>query len=84
LKQTPDFRGENNNRDKWNIKNYEFIPLIRFYEISSVDFFFDKVHPFKHVIPIHIYEKVMEFYMKNMYRRKSRKFNKRFISSTDS
>ncbi|PKY51739.1 hypothetical protein RhiirA4_468954 [Rhizophagus irregularis] len=71
IEQTPGLGNKNSDRIKWNDENYEalketlsqFIPLIRFSEISSVDFY-DKVYPFKAVIPNHIYEEVFEFYMK--------------------
>jgi hypothetical protein len=69
IKQTPGL--ESNFRTKWNNENYEalkktlnqFIPLIRFVEIISEDFF-DKVRPYKAVIPHHIYEELEEFYYK--------------------
>jgi hypothetical protein len=72
IEQTPGLGIKKRDRTKWNNKNYEalkktlneFIPLIRFTAISSADFF-DKVRPYKAVIPCHIYEEVMEFYMKN-------------------
>jgi hypothetical protein len=72
IEQTPGLGRKNNNKTKWNNNNYEalkktlsrFIPLIRFVEISSSDFF-DKVRPYKAVIPHHIYEEVAEFYYKN-------------------
>ncbi|CAB4385496.1 unnamed protein product [Rhizophagus irregularis] len=56
---------------KWNNENYEelrktlnqFIPLIRFVEISSDDFF-DKVRPHKAIISHHIYEVLEEYYYK--------------------
>jgi hypothetical protein len=71
IEQTPGLGSENNDRTKWNNENYEalkktvdqFIPLIRFVEITSEDFF-DKVRPFKAIIPHHIYEEVAEFYYK--------------------
>ncbi|GBB98713.1 hypothetical protein RclHR1_00330040 [Rhizophagus clarus] len=71
IEQTPSLGSENNDRTKWNDENYEalketlskFIPLIRFPEISSKNFC-DKVHPFKAIIPNHIYEEALEFYMK--------------------
>ncbi|POG59428.1 hypothetical protein GLOIN_2v1848183 [Rhizophagus irregularis DAOM 181602=DAOM 197198] len=71
IEQTHGLGNKNSDRIKWNDENYEalketlsqFIPLIRFSEISSVDFY-DKVYPFKAVIPNHIYEEVFEFYMK--------------------
>jgi hypothetical protein len=78
IEQTPGLGIKKRDRTKWNNKNYEalkktlneFIPLIRFTAISSADFF-DKVRPYKVVIPCHIYEEVMEFYMKNTLSNKS-------------
>src|SRR2546421_3135613 len=72
IEQTPGLGSRNQDRVKWNNSNYgalkktlsQFIPLIRFSEISSKDFF-DKVRPYKVVIPDHIYEEIMEFYMKD-------------------
>ncbi|CAI2170215.1 15313_t:CDS:2 [Funneliformis geosporum] len=72
IKQTPNLGSKNNDRAKWNDKDYEelkntlsrFIPLIRFPDISSDDFF-DKVRPYKPIIPPHIYEEAMEFYLKD-------------------
>jgi hypothetical protein len=69
IEQTP---GLDNNRTKWNDNNYEalkntlsrFIPLIRFVDISAADFF-DKVRPYKAIIPHYLYEEVSEFYYKN-------------------
>ncbi|RIA86311.1 hypothetical protein C1645_829459 [Glomus cerebriforme] len=71
IEQTPGLGSDNSDRFKWNNENYEglketlnhFIPLIRFSEISSADFF-DKVRPYKAVIPTNIYEEAMEFHMK--------------------
>ncbi|GES81713.1 hypothetical protein GLOIN_2v1842942 [Rhizophagus clarus] len=68
---TPSLRSKNRDRTKWNNEDYEalkktfsqFIPFIRFSEISSADIF-DKVRPFKTIIPNNIYEAVMEFHMK--------------------
>ncbi|EXX57669.1 uncharacterized protein OCT59_006042 [Rhizophagus irregularis] len=68
IEQTP---GLGSDRTKWNNENYEalkktlnqFIPLIRFVEISSEDFF-DKVRPYKAIISHHIYEELEEFYYK--------------------
>jgi len=73
IEQTPGLGSENSDRDKWEQKNFEalkktlsqFIPLVRFMGISSDDFF-DKVHPYKAVIPIHIYEELEEFYYKDI------------------
>ncbi|RIA85208.1 hypothetical protein C1645_808395 [Glomus cerebriforme] len=58
-------------KTKWNNEDYEalkktldqFIPLIRFLNISSNDFF-DKIRPYKAIIPHHIYDEVEEFYYK--------------------
>ncbi|RGB24217.1 hypothetical protein C1646_821716 [Rhizophagus diaphanus] len=71
IEQSPGLGSKNSDRTKWNKENYEalkkilnkFIPLIRFVEISSEDFF-DKVRPYKAIIPHHIYEEVAEFYYK--------------------
>jgi hypothetical protein len=71
IEKTPSLKYKNSDRTKWNNEDYEalketfnqFIPLIRFSEISSIDFF-DKVRPFKAIIPNNIYEKFMEFHMK--------------------
>ncbi|GBB98714.1 hypothetical protein RclHR1_00330041 [Rhizophagus clarus] len=73
IEQTPGLGNENSDRIKWNDENYaaleetlsKFIPLIRFSEISSANFY-DKVHPFKAVIPNQIYEEAFEFYMKGI------------------
>jgi hypothetical protein len=64
--------GLGSNRAEWNRKNYralkttlkKFIPLIRFVEISRADFF-DKVRPYKAIIPTYIYEEIEEFYYKD-------------------
>ncbi|POG81698.1 hypothetical protein GLOIN_2v1470532 [Rhizophagus irregularis DAOM 181602=DAOM 197198] len=69
IEQTP---GLESNRAKWNEENYkalkktlnQFIPLIRFVEISRADFF-DKVRPYKAIIPKHIFEEIEEFYYKD-------------------
>ncbi len=71
IEQTPGLGSENNDRTKWNQGNFEalkktlsqFIPLIRFAEISSVDFF-NKVSPYEAVIPHHIFKEVAEFHHK--------------------
>ena len=62
---------ENCDRDKWNNEDYEalkktlnqFIPLIRFMEISSDDFC-NKIKPYKDIISNQIYEEIEEFYYK--------------------
>jgi hypothetical protein len=72
IEQTPGLGSKNNDRTKWNDNNYKalkrtlshFLPLIRFVEISHADFY-DKVRPYKAVIPEHIYEEISEFYYKN-------------------
>ncbi|PKY21925.1 hypothetical protein RhiirB3_525391 [Rhizophagus irregularis] len=71
IKQTPGLGSENSDRTKWNNENYEalkktlnqHIPLIRFVEISPAEYF-DKVRPYKTVLPYHIYEEIEEFYFK--------------------
>ncbi|PKY41538.1 BTB-domain-containing protein [Rhizophagus irregularis] len=72
IEQTPGLGSKNNDRTKWNDNNYKalketlskFIPLIRFAEIPSDDFF-DKVRPYKAVLPHHIYEELVLFYYKD-------------------
>ncbi|EXX73316.1 uncharacterized protein OCT59_012279 [Rhizophagus irregularis] len=72
IEQTSGLGNENSDRAKWNNKDYEelkktlnqFIPLIRFTEISRADFF-DKVRPYRIIIPNHIYEEIEEFYYKD-------------------
>ncbi|PKC04320.1 hypothetical protein RhiirA5_4560 [Rhizophagus irregularis] len=64
IKQTPGLRIRNS---KWNNRNFEalkktlnkFIPLVRF-----VTDYFDKVRPYKAIIPNHIYEEIEEYYFK--------------------
>jgi hypothetical protein len=71
IEQTPGLGIMNNDRTKWNSINFEalkktldqFIPLIRFMEISSSEYF-DKVRPYKAIIPNHIFEEIEEFYFK--------------------
>ncbi|GBB98676.1 hypothetical protein RclHR1_00330003 [Rhizophagus clarus] len=72
IEQTPGLGNiDNAIRIQWNKSNYEalkktlnqFIPLIRFVEISPSEYF-DKVRPYKAIIPNHIYEEVEEFYFK--------------------
>jgi hypothetical protein len=73
IEQTPGLGSENSDIIKWNDENYEalkktlseFIPLIRFSEISSSDFY-DKVYPYKAIIPNNVYEEVFEFHMKGV------------------
>ncbi len=68
--QIPELKNINNNRDKWTNKNYEdlkntlrnFIPLIRFYNITS-DNFYDKVHPYERIIQNNIYKEAMSCYL---------------------
>ncbi|RIA93797.1 hypothetical protein C1645_735245 [Glomus cerebriforme] len=64
---------KNDDKTKWKKKDYQalkntlkqFIPLIRFLEISPADYF-DKIRPYKIIIPNHINEKVEEFYFKGI------------------
>ena len=71
IEQTPGLGSENNDRAKWTQENFEalkktlnqFIPLIRFLEISGADVY-DKVRPYKDVIPKHIYDDIEKFYYK--------------------
>ena len=71
IEQTPGLGSKNSDKAKWNQENFEdlektlsqFIPLIRFEEISRADFF-NRVRLYKAVFPHHIYEDVVEFYYK--------------------
>ncbi|UZO14520.1 uncharacterized protein OCT59_005976 [Rhizophagus irregularis] len=62
--------GLSNNRAKWDNEDYEalkktlnqLIPLIRFIELYPD--FFDKIRPYKAIIPINIYKEVEESYHK--------------------
>ncbi|PKK71662.1 BTB-domain-containing protein [Rhizophagus irregularis] len=73
IEQTPGLESENNDVSKWTNENYknlektlrQFIPLIRFTEISPIDFFV-KVRPYKDIIPNHIYDEVEDFYYKGI------------------
>jgi hypothetical protein len=73
IEQTPGLESENRDLFKWNNENYEdlkktlcqFIPLIRFTEISPVDFF-DKVRPYKNIISIRTYKEIEDFYYKGI------------------
>ncbi|GBC01609.1 hypothetical protein RclHR1_04260009 [Rhizophagus clarus] len=74
IEQTPGLGNENSDRTKWNDdENYEtlklilnqFIPLVRFLEVSHTDFF-HKVCPYKNIIPISIYEEIERFHYKNV------------------
>jgi hypothetical protein len=69
IEQTPGLGSENSDRTKWNNENYEalkktlnqHIPLIRFVGISPAEYF-DKVRPYKAIIPNRICEEIEEFY----------------------
>ncbi|GES81749.1 hypothetical protein GLOIN_2v1878300 [Rhizophagus clarus] len=69
IKQTPCL--ESINRTKWNNENFEalketlckLIPLIRFVEISTADYY-DKIKPYKAIIPKHIYKETKELQFK--------------------
>lgn len=72
IKQTPELGRNNSDRTKWSNTNYQalkktlnqFIPLIRFVELSLAEYF-DKVRPYKAIIPNNIYDEVEEFYFKD-------------------
>jgi hypothetical protein len=69
IKQIPELENKIN-RNEWTDKNYEdlkntlsnFIPLIKFIEINSEDFYY-KVRPYKTIIPNYIYEEITEYYL---------------------
>jgi hypothetical protein len=71
IEQTPGLGNENCDRNKWSNEEYEalketlyqFIPLIRFVEIT-LDDFNDKIKPYKDIFPNQIYEEIEEFYNK--------------------
>ncbi|POG68470.1 hypothetical protein GLOIN_2v1778263 [Rhizophagus irregularis DAOM 181602=DAOM 197198] len=73
IKQTPGLGKKNSDRIKWSNSNYQalkktlnqFIPLIRFTEFSSSEYF-DKIRPYKAIIPINIYDEIEEYYFKNV------------------
>ncbi|GES93114.1 hypothetical protein GLOIN_2v1818692 [Rhizophagus clarus] len=73
INQTHGLGSENNDRTRWNDENYEalkktlnlFIPLIRFVNILS-DNFFDKVQPYKDIIPERIYKEFKIFIIINI------------------
>ncbi|EXX75174.1 BTB/POZ protein [Rhizophagus irregularis DAOM 181602=DAOM 197198] len=69
INQLPELENISNLND-WTDKNYEdlknilskFIPLIKFLEINSKDFY-HKVRPYKFIIPNDIYEEITEYYL---------------------
>ncbi|RIA90651.1 hypothetical protein C1645_805625 [Glomus cerebriforme] len=69
INQIPELENKNN-KDMWTEKNYEdlkntlsdFIPLIKFININSDDFY-DKVRPYEAIIPNNIYEEAMIYYL---------------------
>ncbi len=69
IEQTPGLGSMNGDITRWNQENFKdlektlspFIPLIRFEEISRADFF-NKVRPYKAVIPHHVYEEIEKFH----------------------
>ncbi|PKK72426.1 BTB-domain-containing protein [Rhizophagus irregularis] len=71
IEQTPGLGIRNSDRNKWNNRNFEalkktlnkFIPLIRFVGISPSEYF-DKVRPYKAIIPNRIHEEIEEYYYK--------------------
>jgi hypothetical protein len=72
IERTPVSGNEKCGKDKWSNEDYkalkkilnEFIPLIRFVEITFDDFK-DKIRPYKTIIPDQIYEEIEEFYNKS-------------------
>ncbi|RGB24674.1 hypothetical protein C1646_676195 [Rhizophagus diaphanus] len=73
IKQTPGLGNVNGDRTKWSNLNYQalkktlnpFIPLIRFAEFSPAEYF-DKIRPYKTLIPNHIYDEIEEYYFKSV------------------
>ncbi|GBC02514.1 hypothetical protein RclHR1_04660007 [Rhizophagus clarus] len=74
VEQIPDLTIKKYDTDKWNNEDYEelkeilnqFIPLIRFVEITFDDFY-NKIKPYKDIIPNQIYEEIEEFYDKGTF-----------------
>ncbi|CAB4385827.1 unnamed protein product [Rhizophagus irregularis] len=74
IERTPVSGNEKCDREKWNNDDYEalketlkqFIPLIRFVEITFDDFN-DKIKPYKDIIPNQIYEEIEEFYNRGIH-----------------
>jgi hypothetical protein len=68
IKQTPELENKNKNEltngDYQYLKNTlsTFIPLIRFTDMNSDDFY-DKVRPYEAIIPNNIYDEVMSYYL---------------------
>ncbi|CAB4376425.1 unnamed protein product [Rhizophagus irregularis] len=81
-------RNKRNNEDYEALKEtlHEFIPLIRFTNITFDDFN-NKVRPYKNIIPSQIYEEIEEFYNKGtipkiiLPPRKIENFNSKIIKS---
>jgi hypothetical protein len=73
IEQIPGLRKKNSDRTKWNNSNYQalkktlnpFIPLIRFTEFTSAKYF-DKIRPYKPIIPNNIYDEIEEYYFKDV------------------
>ncbi|GBC04590.1 hypothetical protein RclHR1_05760008 [Rhizophagus clarus] len=72
IEQTPGLGKKNSDRTKWSNANFQalkntlnrFIPLIRFKEFSPAEYF-DKIRPYKAIIPNNIYDEIEEFYLKS-------------------
>ncbi|GBC38212.1 uncharacterized protein OCT59_005961 [Rhizophagus irregularis] len=66
IKKTPELENKNNltKEDYGYLKNTLsiFIPLIKFTNITSDDFY-DNVRPYEAIIPIGIYDDIMEYYL---------------------
>jgi hypothetical protein len=68
IEQTP---GLGNDITKWSNEDYEslketlhqYIPLIRLVDFKPIEYF-DKIQPYKAIIPNHIYDEIEEFYIK--------------------
>ncbi|GBC01602.1 hypothetical protein RclHR1_04260002 [Rhizophagus clarus] len=73
IEQTPGLGNSNSDKTNWSNENYEalkktlnqFIPLIRFMGISHTDLF-NKVYPYKSIIPDRIFKEIDEFYYKSI------------------
>ncbi|CAG8543235.1 2374_t:CDS:2, partial [Ambispora gerdemannii] len=73
--QTPLINEKNDNNytnlSEWTLEDFRalgktlepFVPFIRFFEISSADFY-DKIRPYKKSLPPELYEEMLAFYLR--------------------
>ena len=71
INQIPELENSSSIIDEWTNENHEdlkntlrnLIPLIRFLDISSDDFY-DKVHPYERIISQKIYDEIISYHLK--------------------